>query len=147
VVTALNEIGWSKVRDGMVALTNAGPGDLDKRGTLYILAIGVSKYPGVPRNCPPKPNCDLNFTGNDAIAFADSVEQQLGRLHAKVVRRVLVNEGASDGLPTAANIINALGMFARANRTIPPFCFWQVTGSTMDRTTVSFPRMPRSQMA
>jgi WD40 repeat protein len=114
VVTALNEIGWSKVRDGMVALTNFGPGDLDRRGTLYILAIGVSKYPGVPRNCPPKPNCDLNLTGNDAIAFSGSVEQQLGKLHEKVVRRVLVNEGASDGLPTAANIINALGMFARA---------------------------------
>jgi WD40 repeat protein len=114
VVTALNEIGWSKVQDGTLTLTNAGLGDLDKRGTLYILAIGVSKYPGVPRNCPPKPNCDLNFTGNDAVAFAGSVEDRLGTLHEKVVRRVLVNEGASDGPPTASNILNALGIFARA---------------------------------
>ncbi len=30
----------------------------------------------------------------------------------RVVRRVLVNEGKSDGAPTAANIINALGILA-----------------------------------
>ena len=33
------------------------------------------------------------------------------------------------------------------NRTIPPFCFWRATGSTTDRTTVSFPLMPLLRMA
>ncbi|MGO9473359.1 MAG: PDZ domain-containing protein [Rhodomicrobium sp.] len=123
VVTALNEIGWSKVQDGTLSLTNESAGSLDKRGTLYILAIGVSKYPGVPHMCKPKPSCDLEFTGNDAIAFADSMEAKLGALHEKVVRRVLVNEGKSDGAPTAANIVDALGLLgeAQANDTVAVF--------------------------
>jgi hypothetical protein len=60
VVTALNEIGWSKVQDGTLTLTNEGAGELDKRGTLYILAVGVTKYPGIADWCRPKKNCDLN---------------------------------------------------------------------------------------
>ena len=61
VVTALNEIGWSKVQDGTLSLTNESAGGLDKRGTLYILAIGVSKYPGIASRCAPKPDCDLGL--------------------------------------------------------------------------------------
>ena len=72
VVTALNEIGWSKVQDGTLSLTNESAGTLDKRGTLYLLAIGVSKYPGIAALCKPKPSCDLEYTGADAIAFADA---------------------------------------------------------------------------
>ena len=71
VVTALNEIGWSKVQDGTLSLTNESAGALDKRGTLYLLAIGVSKYPGIAALCGSKPSCDLEYTGADAIAFAD----------------------------------------------------------------------------
>jgi hypothetical protein len=116
VVTALNEIGWSKVQDGTLSLTNESAGGLDKRGTLYILAIGVSKYPGVP-------NKDLAFTGNDATAFAETMEQRLGALHTKVVRRVLVNESTSDGMPTRANIIDALGILgdSKPNDTVAVF--------------------------
>ena len=123
VITALNEIGWSKVQDGTLSLTNAIEGGLDKRGTLYLLAIGVSKYPGIAALCQPKPSCDLAYTGADAIAFADSMEAKLGALHEKVVRRVLVDEGKSDGAPTAANIVNALGLLGRAqpNDTVAVF--------------------------
>ncbi len=123
VVTALNEIGWSKVQDGTLSLTNEAAGGLDKRGTLYLLAIGVSKYPGIANMCSPKPSCDLDYTGADAIAFADSVEAKLGALHEKTVRRVLVNQGKSDGAPTAANIVDALGILGRAqpNDTVAVF--------------------------
>ena len=123
VITALNEIGWSKVQDGTLSLTNGTEGGLDKRGTLYLLAIGVTKYPGIAGLCKDKPNCDLAYTGEDAIAFADTMEQRLGALHEKVVRRVLVNEGKSDGAPSAANIINALGILTRAqaNDTVAVF--------------------------
>ncbi len=123
VVTALNEIGWSKVQDGTLTLTNESEGDLDKRGTLYILAIGVTKYPGVANMCRPKESCDLNFTGEDATAFADEMEKRLGALHNKVVRRVLVNSGAAADAPTAANIIDALGILrsAEANDTVAVF--------------------------
>ncbi len=123
VITALNEIGWSKVQDGTLSLTNAIEGGLDRRGMLYLLAIGVSKYPGIAGLCGSKPSCDLDYTGADAIAFADSIEAKLGALHEKTVRRVLVNEGKSDGSPTAANIIDALGILGRAqpNDTVAVF--------------------------
>ncbi len=51
------------------------------------------------------------------------MEQRLGPLHARVVRRVLVNEGKSDGPPTAANIINQLGILsgAQPNDTVAVF--------------------------
>jgi WD40 repeat protein len=116
-VTALNEIGWSKVQDGTLTVTNETAGDLDKRGTLYILAIGVTKYPGVASMCSPKDTCDLDFTGVDASAFADAMEQRLGPLHDKVVRRVLENGGAPEDAPTAANIIDALGVLRDAGPT------------------------------
>ena len=123
VITALNEIGWSKVRDGTLSLTSESAGSLDKRGTLYLLAIGVTKYPGIAALCQPKPSCDLAYTGADAMAFADNMEAKLGALHEKVVRRVLVDEGKSDGAPTAANIVNALGLLSRAqpNDTVAVF--------------------------
>ncbi|MFZ1108755.1 MAG: PDZ domain-containing protein [Rhodomicrobium sp.] len=117
VVTALNEIGWSKVQDGTVTVANETAGDLDRRGTLYILAIGVTKYPGVANLCRPKDTCDLDYTGADASAFADAMSARLGPLHDKVVRRVLENGGAADDAPTAANIIDALGVLRDAGPT------------------------------
>ena len=68
-------------------------------------------------------DCDLEYTGADALAFASAMQTKLGALHEKVVRRVLVNEDNSDGKPTAANIINALGLLSRAtpNDTVAVF--------------------------
>ena len=123
VVTALNEIGWSKVQDATLTLMNESAGALDKRGTLYILAIGVSKYPGIPDNCAPNPTCDLGFTGDDAIAFAATMQARLGALHARVQSRVLVNGGKPEDAPTAANIVDALGVLGDAlpNDTVAVF--------------------------
>ncbi len=123
VVTALNEIGWSKVQDGTLTLTNESAGELDKRGTLYILAVGVTKYPGIADWCRPKKTCDLSYTGQDAIAFAELAERQLGPLHNKTVRRVLVNGGSDADTPTAAHIIDALSILsdATANDTVAVF--------------------------
>jgi WD40 repeat protein len=123
VVTALNEIGWSKAQDGTLTLTNESAGELDKRGTLYILAVGVTKYPGIADWCRPKKTCDLNYTGQDATAFAEMAERQLGPLHGKTVRRVLVNGGSDADTPTAAHIIDALSILsdAKPNDTVVVF--------------------------
>jgi WD40 repeat protein len=123
VVTALNEIGWSKVQDGTLALTNERVGELDKRGTLYILAVGVAKYPAIADWCRPQDTCDLNFTGEDAVAFAEAIERQLGPLHDRTVRRVLVNGGTDADAPTAAHIIDALSILsdAKINDTVAVF--------------------------
>jgi WD40 repeat protein len=122
VVTALNEIGWSKLQDGTLTLTSESAGTLDNRGTLYIVAVGVTKYPGIADWCRPR-SCDLNYTGQDAIAFAEVAERQLGPLHNKTVRRVLVNGGLDADIPTAAHIIDALSILsdAKANDTVAVF--------------------------
>src|SRR5262249_31833364 len=47
-ITLTNAIGE---KAETVTLGHEGDGDLDKRGTLYILAIGVDKYPGLGNRC------------------------------------------------------------------------------------------------
>ncbi len=113
-VSALNGEGWSREQDGTLKLTNEGTGDLDKRGTLYILAIGVTKYPGLADRCKPNPDCDLTYAGEDAIAFAKVAEQRLGALHGWVARRVLAGGRKSEDAPSAANITAALEMLAHS---------------------------------
>jgi len=51
-----------------------GEGALDKRGTLYILAIGVDKYPVLGKTCgrEGKASCDLTFSGADAPCCCSS---------------------------------------------------------------------------
>jgi WD40 repeat protein/uncharacterized caspase-like protein len=95
----------------VVAVDNQSEGELDKRGTLRILAIGVDKYPGVGMACH-KPDgtpmtCDLSAAVSDAIAFANAMAARLGPLHHKTISTVLVN-GGNSGEPKAANIVDAL---------------------------------------
>ncbi|MGO9172794.1 MAG: caspase family protein [Rhodomicrobium sp.] len=103
-VIAVNDTGETPAE---AVVTHEGEGDLDKRGTLYILAIGVDNYPNLPGN-------DLNYSGADAKAFAEAMEKDSGPLHEKVIKRVLVNGAAPGDTPTAANILNALGLLRRA---------------------------------
>jgi hypothetical protein len=104
-VTALNDTGEAS---DTIEIVHDGEGLLDKRGTLYILAVGVDKYPGLPGN-------DLNFSGADARAFADAMEKRAGPLHERVEKRVLVNDASASEAPNAANIIDALGTLRKAN--------------------------------
>jgi WD40 repeat protein len=122
-LTAVNEAGESSAE---LPLTLASNGDLDRRGTLYLLAIGVDIYPNIPGN-------DLRFSSADATAFANVMEKQVGALHERVVKRVLVNAGGGKtpiwrqwlkrapveqaDAPTAANIMNALGVLSQARET------------------------------
>src|SRR5262249_49369454 len=94
-------------------------GALDKRGTLYILAIGVDKYPGLGNTCGFRSNesCDLRYSGADARAFAAAIEKRLRPEHDKVVERLLVNGAGSKDEPTAATILNAVDMLKRAEET------------------------------
>ena len=55
-----------------LSLTHKGGGDLDRPGTLYILSIGVDKYPNLPGN-------DLRYAGADAKAFAEAMEKRAAR--------------------------------------------------------------------
>ena len=73
-----------------LSLTHKGEGDLDKPGTLYILSIGVDKYPNLPGK-------DLRYAGADAKAFAEAMEKRASPLHRQVIKRLLVNGGAAGG--------------------------------------------------
>jgi WD40 repeat protein len=102
-----------------LTFTSEVDGVLDKRGTLYILAIGVDAYPVLGSTCGVQgdANCDLRYSGADARKFVESVENRLGPLHAKVVKRVLINGGAAGDAPTASNIIDATDLLKQARET------------------------------
>jgi hypothetical protein len=89
-VTLTNAIGE---KAETLQLTHEGEGDLDKRGTLYILAIGVDKYPGLGKSCGASgtDSCDLTVSGADARALVAAVEKRLGPAHDRIVKRLLVN--------------------------------------------------------
>jgi WD40 repeat protein len=103
-IAAINNTGETPAN---LVLNHDGEGLLDKRGTLYVVAIGVDKYPNFP-------NGDLSYSGADATAFADAMVEKAGPLHQAIVKRVLVNGGAPETAPTKANIEDALGVLASA---------------------------------
>jgi WD40 repeat protein len=105
------------IGEAELAIQQNGEGALDKRDTLYVIAVGVDKYPGV---CP---TCDLAFAGADARAFADTVEQQMGKQHLRVVKRVLFNGAGGNLEPTRDNIENVFDVLLQAkdNDTIAVF--------------------------
>ena len=107
-VTAVNTLDLETTKS--VQITHDGQGALDGRGTLYILAIGVDKYPKLLGN-------DLKFAGADAKAFAEAMAKSARHLHQKVVPRVLVNEADPANAPTAANILDALQTLSEAKET------------------------------
>ena len=115
-MVAVNETGETPAE---VAVMHDGDGDLDKRGVLYILAIGVDKYPNLGMACTeldgktPKA-CDLKVAGADAKEFAKTMAARLGPLHERVVSRVLVNGASADDAPTAAHILDALGELSQS---------------------------------
>ena len=104
-IVARNQVGQT-VRDFI--LFHDKPGILDARGTLYVLAIGVNKYPHLPPICGDgKQNCDLRYAGKDARAFRDVLVKQVGPLHKETKTLLLAQDG--DKPPTRANIEDALG--------------------------------------
>jgi uncharacterized caspase-like protein len=102
-----------------VAVTHQGKGSLDRQGVLYILSIGIDKYPGLGKNCleldgKTRKLCDLKSAGADANAFADAMATSAGPLHERTVKRVLVNGANPEDAPTAANILDALGIMRKS---------------------------------
>lgn len=104
-IVARNQVGQT-IRDFI--LFHDKPGILDARGTLYVLAIGVNKYPHLPPICGDgRQNCDLRYADEDARAFRDVLVKQVGPLHKDIKTLLLAQNG--DKPPTRANIEDALG--------------------------------------
>ena len=115
-VTLTNAIGE---KAETVFISHEGDGDLDKRGTLYIIAIGVDKYPGLGKKCGKDgiSSCDLKFAGADARALVAATEKRLAPNHTNVFKRLLVNGVGQSSDPTAANILDAIGLLKQAKET------------------------------
>jgi uncharacterized caspase-like protein len=99
-----------------LSLTHEGPGDLDRRGALYILAIGVDRYVRLGKTCGNS-TCDLRYSGADARALVAAVEERMAPNFAQVIKRVLVNGGKPTDEPTAQNIRDALDMLDGSKET------------------------------
>jgi WD40 repeat protein len=114
-ITLTNAIGE---KAEVLTLSHEGEGALDKRGTLYILAIGVDKYPGLGNHCGNGwQSCDLTYSGADARALVEAIETRLAPAHEKVIKRLLVNGAGGNDDPTAANILNAIDLLKQAKET------------------------------
>lgn len=103
-VIAGNDVGDTPAE---VRVSHTGNGLLDQRGTLYVVAIGVDRYPSL--KCGPQrdQSCDLKWSSRDANVFADTISAAMGPSHTTVDLAVLSNDpGATP--PTAANVRRAL---------------------------------------
>ena len=126
-VIATNEVGSSDQSDHALSIKifHRGEGALDKRGTLFVLAVGVDRYPGLPQQCSgPGGSCDLRFAGRDADGFMTTAEKEMAAAHEHVVPIVLANGKGADHEPTKANIEAALKRLeteAGANDTVAFF--------------------------
>ena len=104
-IVAANAIGETS---DSVVIERKEPGRLDSRGDLYIVAVGVDKYPGVDGGAR-----NLSYAGSDAKAFAEATAQRLSPFHNKVISDLLINGPGSDA-PTASRIRAALDMLRQA---------------------------------
>ena len=85
-----------------------GDGDLDERGTLHILAIGVDAYPGAA------PLSDLAFAGRDAKEFAETAAQAMKGRNKDADVVTLCQVPGCSAPPTRAKILAALEQIAKA---------------------------------
>jgi hypothetical protein len=98
-IVAKNRIGFT-TKDLNI---NFESQDLNKQGTLYLVAVGVSEY--------QNPANSLNFPATDAQSIHDYFAGEAGKLYNRVETRLL-----ADGFtrPSAANIKTALNLFKQA---------------------------------
>jgi hypothetical protein len=83
-----------------------GEGALNRKGKLFILAIGVDNYVNLGAQNA------LRYAGADAKLIVETLTKKAGPLHSKVIPRLLVSGGETP--PTKANIEDALALFADA---------------------------------
>ena len=102
-VVAHNAVGET-VRNLTVFLDHNGV--LNKKGRLFVLAIGVDKYPNLG------PENSLHFAAADASLILKTLTGKAAPLHTEVISKLLVTGGPTP--PTKANIEDALLMFRDA---------------------------------
>lgn len=95
-ITGVNEFGYLTERS-VVAL--AKPRKEEKRkGKLYLIAVGVEKYPLLPTDCNGR-SCDLRYPVDDAAELVRVIAERSAPLYAGMETLVLVNRDALDETP------------------------------------------------
>jgi WD40 repeat protein len=102
-VVAHNGVGET-VQDLLVYLDREGV--LDKKGRLFIVAVGVDKYKKLGDRYT------LRYAGADARLMVETLTKKAGPLHTEVISKLLVSDGNTP--PTKANIEDALLAFRDA---------------------------------
>lgn len=101
-IEAVNAVGKSRRTFDVIL---RGEGELEQRGTLYLVSIGVDAYPNFPGR-------DLRFAGVDAREIHKRLITRAGPLHEAAAGVLLAKNG--DAEPTAENIRAALSQLKRA---------------------------------
>jgi hypothetical protein len=101
-ITARNRIGTAERE---LLLRFLGRGRLDKRGTLYVVAVGVDDYTNSRGQ-------SLRFAGADARAFCEAMLRHAGPLHERAECLLLARDG--DQEPSRKHIEDAMLLFRTA---------------------------------
>jgi WD40 repeat protein len=102
-VVAHNGVG-DTVQDLLLYLDHEGV--LDRKGRLFIVAVGVDRYTKLGDRYT------LRYAGADAYLMVDTLTKKAGPLHTEVISKLLVTDG--DTPPTKSNIEDALAVFRDA---------------------------------
>jgi WD40 repeat protein len=128
-IRATNAMGWAENQNPLV-IFGTEKGELDKKGDLYIVAIGVNDYPDLATDLCPGQICQLNYSVADAKDFAAQVVKASGLqsagkspMYNNVKTKMLISGAGGDSEPTAANVRDAFDMLhgAKDNDTVVVF--------------------------
>ncbi len=104
LITGVNEFGYVTER-GVTAMARKQKDE--KKGKLWVVAVGVEEYPNLPTDCSGR-SCDLDFPVDDAAEFLRVVADRTAPLFAEMEALVMVNRDALDADPERAAVIERL---------------------------------------
>ncbi|MDF1856178.1 caspase family protein [Pseudooceanicola sp.] len=94
-VTGENNFGYVTERSAVALSSRRGPAP-EKRGKLYVAAIGVADYPKLPVACNGT-SCDLAYPVHDAVEMVATLAKTAGPLYSAIETLVLVSPSRLDG--------------------------------------------------
>lgn len=104
-ITGVNEFGYLTERS-VVALVKRDKQET-KKGKLYVIAIGVEKYPHLEDDCSGR-SCDLTYPVDDAAQMLSVIKQRTAPLFTEMETLILLNEESLDEMPGQADTVASL---------------------------------------
>ncbi len=105
LITGVNEFGYVTER-GVTAMAKKSNRD-EKRGKLYVVAVGVEEYPDLPTQCMGR-SCDLDFPVDDAAEMVRVIAERSAPLYDGMEALVMLNRDALDADPDRAALIEKI---------------------------------------